>query len=85
MVLEKSQIAEELFVWPLPEISISAKLSSLGASKLVYTICVSHKTYHCCGQVILQACKMNYVKLQILYGIFLYAKHRILQEFILDS
>jgi hypothetical protein len=38
MVLEKSQIAEELFVWPLPEISISAKLSSLGASKLVYTI-----------------------------------------------
>ena len=35
--------------------------------------------FHCCGQVILQPCKMNYVKLQILYSIFLHAKHRILQ------
>ena len=34
---------------------------------------------HCCGQVILQPCKMNCVKPQILYSIFLYAKHRILQ------
>jgi len=34
---------------------------------------------HCCGQVILQPCKMNYVRLQILYNIFLNAKHRILQ------
>jgi hypothetical protein len=36
-------------------------------------------TMHCCGQVILLPCKMNYVKLQILYNIFLYAKYRILQ------
>ena len=34
---------------------------------------------HCCGQVISQPCKMNYVKPQILYSILLHAKHRILQ------
>ena len=34
---------------------------------------------HCCDQVILQPCKMNYVKPQILYSIFLHAKQRILQ------
>jgi hypothetical protein len=34
---------------------------------------------HCCDKVILQPCKMNYVKPQILYSIFLHAKQRILQ------
>ena len=38
-----------------------------------------HENVHCCDQVILQPCKMNYVKPQILYSIFLHAKQRILQ------